>query len=170
MSAVHGAGIGNPTTTLDRIDGVGHQRLAADHRQDIALLHRQVDAFEQQQCRTACERSRCRYRGPAPCPSSRQVSARSSSGSRGFRVPADAPYINPTGVDDIIVTGGFLLHLHAAPATHRYHIRVAASVRSPIMCNGSCVLTREGKQQITDWKGTRAVSKVPGHVRPSGNP
>lgn len=66
--------------------------------------------------------------------------------SCGIRVCADAPYINPTDFDYIVVIGGLLPHLQAAPASHRDYIRVAASAGVPIIgaCTGAFVLAQEG--------------------------
>jgi transcriptional regulator GlxA family with amidase domain len=66
--------------------------------------------------------------------------------SCGIRVQADAPYINPTDFDYIVVIGGLLPHLRAAPASHRDYIRVAASAGITVIgaCTGSFVLAQEG--------------------------
>ena len=66
--------------------------------------------------------------------------------SCGIRVEADAPYINPTDFDYIVVIGGLLPHLRAAPASHRDYIRVAASAGVSVIgaCTGSFVLAQEG--------------------------
>lgn len=66
--------------------------------------------------------------------------------SCGIRVQADAPYINPTDFDYIVVIGGLLPHLRTAPASHRDYIRVAASAGVTLIgaCTGSFVLAQEG--------------------------
>jgi len=66
--------------------------------------------------------------------------------SCGVRVQADAPYINPTDFDYIVVIGGLLPHLRAAPGKHRDYLRVAASVGVPVIgvCTGAFVLAQEG--------------------------
>lgn len=66
--------------------------------------------------------------------------------SCGIRVRADAPYINPTDFDYVIVIGGLLPHLQGAPASHRDYLRVAASAGVPLIgaCTGSFVLAQEG--------------------------
>ena len=66
--------------------------------------------------------------------------------SCGIRVQADAPYMNPTDFDYIVVIGGLLPHLRAAPAAHRDYIRVAAAAGVTIIgaCTGSFVLAQEG--------------------------
>lgn len=66
--------------------------------------------------------------------------------SCGIRVPADAPYTNPTDFDYVAVIGGLLPHLRAAPSRHRDYLRVAASAGVPLigLCTGSFVLAQEG--------------------------
>ncbi|WP_296744756.1 helix-turn-helix domain-containing protein [Mesorhizobium sp.] len=66
--------------------------------------------------------------------------------SCGIRVESDAPYINPTDFDYVVVIGGLLPHLRAAPASHRDYVRVAAAAGVPLIgvCTGSFVLAEEG--------------------------
>ncbi|MGO7088635.1 helix-turn-helix domain-containing protein [Rhizobium leguminosarum] len=66
--------------------------------------------------------------------------------SCGIRVHADAPYINPTDFDYVVVIGGLLPHLRAAPSKHRDYLRVAASAGVPVIgvCTGAFVLAQEG--------------------------
>ena len=70
----------------------------------------------------------------------------SAVASCGVRVQADADYINPTDFDYVVVIGGLLPHLRAAPAAHRDYIRVAAAAGVAIIgaCTGSFVLAQEG--------------------------
>jgi len=66
--------------------------------------------------------------------------------SCGIRVESDAPYINPTDFDYVVVIGGLLPHLRAAPASHRDYVRVAAAAGVPVIgvCTGAFVLAEEG--------------------------
>ncbi len=70
----------------------------------------------------------------------------SAVASCGIRVQADAAYTNPNDFDYIVVIGGLLPHLRAAPARHRAYLRVAASAGVPIIgvCTGVFVLAQEG--------------------------
>jgi transcriptional regulator GlxA family with amidase domain len=66
--------------------------------------------------------------------------------SCGVWIQSDAPYINPTDFDYIVVIGGLLPHLRAAPRRHRDYLRAAASAGVPLIgaCTGVFVLAQEG--------------------------
>ncbi|HSI40258.1 MAG TPA: GlxA family transcriptional regulator [Xanthobacteraceae bacterium] len=76
------------------------------------------------------------------------VGERSASvaASCGLRVQPDLPYVNPTDFDYIVVIGGLLPQLRAAPSRHRDYLRVAASAGVPLIgvCTGIFVLAQEG--------------------------
>ncbi|MFB9981555.1 GlxA family transcriptional regulator [Mesorhizobium kowhaii] len=69
-----------------------------------------------------------------------------SVASCGIRVQADAPYTNPTDFDYVVVIGGLLPHLRAAPAQHRDYIKVAVAAGVTVIgvCTGAFVLAQEG--------------------------
>lgn len=69
-----------------------------------------------------------------------------AAASCGIRVEADAPYINPTDFDYVVVIGGLLPHLRTAPASHWDYMRVAAAAGVTIIgvCTGAFVLAQEG--------------------------
>lgn len=70
----------------------------------------------------------------------------SVAASCGLRVQPDLPYVNPTDFDYLVVIGGLLPQLRAAPSRHRDYLRVAASAGVPIIgvCTGVFVLAQEG--------------------------
>lgn len=69
-----------------------------------------------------------------------------ANASCGIRVQVESPYINPTDFDYVMVIGGLLPHLRAAPSTHRDYLRVAASAGVTVVgiCTGAFVLAEEG--------------------------
>lgn len=66
--------------------------------------------------------------------------------SCGIRVRSDTPYVKPTDFDYVVVIGGLLPHLRAAPAAHRDYIRVAVAAGVTVVgvCTGAFVLAQEG--------------------------
>ena len=69
-----------------------------------------------------------------------------ATASCGLRIQADAPYINPTDFHYVVVIGGLLQQMHAAPARHRDYLRAAAAAGVPLIgaCTGVFVLAQEG--------------------------
>lgn len=66
--------------------------------------------------------------------------------SCGLTVQPDTPYVNPEEFDYLVVIGGLLPKLRAAPRQHRDYLRVAAAAGRPVigLCTGVFVLAEEG--------------------------